>query len=245
MVRKFGAGASNRAGTGKIQTDDKGTSTKKWTAATASQLGNKSKSILVKSLPIRAIKTDQDNPRKLAINIHNIMEIYETFPIKSFLANEEDNDWIEEYVEKVAKDYPLAGKQVGDFLSIVQFSTVLRSSDRLLHPIVVWQEDSIFHLISGERRLLTHALLGETHISSKIHEDQLTRFEIDLLQWEENIHREDMTIYEKALRIKKLIDSSYGMEKISVRKLAKISGLSVADSQRYLVIIRYPNHHTN
>lgn len=240
MVKKFGASATSRAGTGKIQTNDKDSSTKKWTAATASQLGNNSKNILVKNLPITAIKTDQDNPRKLAIGIQDIVKISEQFPLSSFLNNEEDNDWIEGYIEKVAKDYPLLGKQIGDFNSIVQFSTVLRSAERLLHPIVVWQEDSIFHLISGERRLLTHALLGETYISSKIHEEQLTRFEIDLLQWEENIHREDMTIFEKTLRIRKLIDSSYGMDKISVRKLAKISGLSTADSQRYLVIIRYP-----
>ena len=136
----------------------------------------------------------------------------------------------------------MKGKQIGDFTSIVKFSAVLKSPKRLLHSIVVWQEDSVFHLISGERRLLTHILLGEKYISSRICEEKLSENEIDVLQWEENIHREDMTFFEKTMRLKKLIEGTFGLSNISVRKLVKISGLNHADSQRYLVIIRYPTN---
>jgi len=239
MVKKFGAKNTSRAGTGTIDKEE--SNSEKWASATASQLKNTVGNILVKNLPIAYIKTDQDNPRKLKIDVALIKEIETKYSIKKYLKNEDDNDWIEEYVEKVSKDIKLEGKQIGDFTSIVEFAAVLKSPKRLLHPIVVWQEDSIFHLISGERRLLTHVLLGESHISSKISEEKLTESEIDVLQWEENIHREDMTLFERTTRIEKLINGTYGKSKISVRKLAKVSGLSVADSQRYLVIIRYPS----
>lgn len=242
MVKKFGAKNNSRAGTGTIDKDIEVSNSEKWTSATASQLDSKVKSILVKNLPISHIKTDQDNPRKLTIDVSLVREIQSKFSIKSYLKNEEDNDWVEEYVEKVTIYFNLEGKQIGDFTSIVEFAAVLKSPKRLLHSIVVWQEDSVFHLISGERRLLTHILLGEEYISSRISEEKLSVTEIDILQWEENIHREDMTLFEKTIRLEKLIASSHGMSKISVRKLAKVSGLSVAESQRYLVIIKYPTN---
>jgi len=242
VVKKFGAKNNSRAGTGTIDKDIEVSNSEKWTSATASQLDSKVKSILVKNLPISHIKTDQDNPRKLTIDVNLVREIQSKFSIKSYLKNEEDNDWVEEYVEKVTIYFNLEGKQIGDFTSIVEFAAVLKSPKRLLHSIVVWQEDSVFHLISGERRLLTHILLGEEYISSRISEEKLSVTEIDILQWEENIHREDMTLFEKTNRLEKLIASSHGMSKISVRKLAKVSGLSVAESQRYLVIIKYPTN---
>jgi len=242
VVKKFGAKNNSRAGTGTIDKDIEVSNSEKWTSATASQLDSKVKSILVKNLPISHIKTDQDNPRKLTIDVSLVREIQSKFSIKSYLKNEEDNDWVEEYVEKVTIYFNLEGKQIGDFTSIVEFAAVLKSPKRLLHSIVVWQEDSVFHLISGERRLLTHILLGEEYISSRISEEKLSVTEIDILQWEENIHREDMTLFEKTIRLEKLIASSHGMSKISVRKLAKVSGLSVAESQRYLVIIKYPTN---
>jgi len=240
MVKKFGAKNTSRAGTGTIDKEE--TNSEKWATATASQLDNKVSNTLVKNLPISYIKTDQDNPRKLAIDVNLVKKIQSEFSINSYLENEEDNDWIEDYVEKVAKEFKLKGKQIGDFTSIVEFSAVLKSPKRLLHSVVVWQEDSVFHLISGERRLLTHILLGEEYISSRICEEKLSKNEIDVLQWEENIHREDMTLFEKTMRLKKLIEGTFGLSKISVRKLVKISGLNHADSQRYLVIIRYPTN---
>ena len=106
------------------------------------------------------------------------------------------------------------------------------------HPIVVWREESIFHLIAGERRVLAFAQLNESHISAKICETKPDESEIDILQWEENVSREDMSLYERTLRIQKFVKAATS-KNISVRKLAKISGLSVAESHRYLAVIKY------
>ena len=239
MVKKFGS--KNRAGTGSIEKDNSTTAnTEKWAGAIASQMLNKDKvkEVIVKTIPIDFIKSDQDNPRKLAIDLALIKKIVEKHPIQQFIRNEQCNDWIEEYVEKITKAYNLEGKQIGDFTSIVEFAAVLKTADRLLHPIVVWREESIFHLIAGERRVLAFAQLNESHISAKICETKPDESEIDILQWEENVSREDMSLYERTLRIQKFVKAATS-KNISVRKLAKISGLSVAESHRYLAVIKY------
>ncbi len=239
MVKKFGS--KNRAGTGSIEKDNNATAnTEKWAGAIASQMLNKDKvkEVIVKTIPIDFIKADQDNPRKLAIDLTLIKNIVEKHPIQQFIRNEQCNDWIEEYVEKITKAFNLEGKQIGDFTSIVEFAAVLKSAERLLHPIVVWREESIFHLIAGERRVLAFAQLNESHISAKICDTKPDESEIDILQWEENVSREDMSLYERTIRIQKFVKATTP-KNISVRKLAKISGLSVAESHRYLAVIKY------
>lgn len=245
MVKKFGV--KSRSGTGKIdkKNEAEANSSEKWMDATASQLKSEVKSILVKSLPISHIKTDQDNPRKLAIDTELVTKIQAKYPINTAIENEDDADWIEEYVEKVVKEFELKDKQIGDFTSIVEFCFALKSPTRLLHPIVVWQEDSIFHLISGERRLLTHILLGEQYISSRINEERLSADEIDVLQWEENVHREDMTLFEKTMRLEKLVKATMGLDKSTGGKLSKVAGISRAEASRYVAIFKYKIKHNS
>ncbi len=242
MVKKLGGKNNSRAGTGTIKENSTSKNTEKWTGAVADQLKEKSKikDVIVKTIPIDYIRTDQDNPRKLKIDIELLEKVVQKYPIKTYLKNEDDNEWIEDYVKKVTNAFEFEGKQIGDFQSIVEFAAVLKSPDRLLHPVVVWKEESIFHLISGERRVLTHVLLGESNVSAKITLHKPTAIEIDLLQWEENIHREDMTLEEKVKRVNKFIDIQF-KGKTSVRKLAKLSGLNNADAQRHLVIYKYPS----
>ena len=70
MVKRFGS--KKRAGTGSIEEDSSTTAnTEKWAGAIASQMLNKDKvkEVIVKTIPIDFIKADQDNPRKLAIDL--------------------------------------------------------------------------------------------------------------------------------------------------------------------------------
>jgi ParB/RepB/Spo0J family partition protein len=241
MARKLGL---NRAGTGKIDTTSTNENTEKWAGAVAGQLTTKEKvrDISVKTVPVTYIKADEDNPRKLAINIELLTKISEKLPASDKIKTESNNEWIESYVTTVVNEFELTGKQIGDFQSIVEFAASLKSASRLLHPIVVWRDESTFHLIAGERRLLAHILLNETHISAKIENVKPERHDIDTLQWEENIHREDMTLYEKVTRVRKLIEATIGMDKISVTKLANKIGRSRAEAQRYLAVLRYPSN---
>jgi ParB/RepB/Spo0J family partition protein len=242
MARKFGSSDSNRVGTGRINHDESGS--EKWAGSVAAQVATAAnvKGILTKTIPIAYVLCDPQNPRKLAITQQQIIEIAIKYPIdKSLLEVEESTDWIDDYVMRVVESEVLKGKAVGDFQSLVEFAGGLKSASRMLHPIVVWKDESTFHLIAGERRLLTHILLSETNIAARIVEQGYSRSEIDTLQWEENVHRVDMNLLERVERIKKIVESGEGIANTSVSKLSKIIGRSRAESQRYLAILRYPN----
>lgn len=241
MARKFGSASGNRVSTGKI--DQSESNTEKWAGSVAAQVATAAsiKAIVAKTIPVSYIVCDPENPRKLALSQEQVIAIAREFPLDpNLFSADEATDWIEDYVAKVASETGLTGKAVGDLESLVSFAASLKSADRLLHPIVVWRDESTFHLIAGERRLLAHLLLGESHIAARILDQQYSRQEIDTLQWEENVHRQDMSLWERLEHVKKLVLAEAGLQQTSVTKLSKILGRSRAESQRYLAVLRYP-----
>ncbi|EIK43296.1 hypothetical protein O59_004089 [Cellvibrio sp. BR] len=242
MARKFGSSNTNRVGTGKI--DQSESTGEKWAGSVAAQVATAAniKAIMAKTIPVNYVQCDPQNPRKLALSQAQVSAIAQNYPLDAKLLQVEDaTDWIEDYVARVGQGEGLTGKAVGDLESLVSFAAALKSADRLLHPIVVWRDESTFHLIAGERRLLAHILLGESHIAARILEQHYSRAEIDTLQWEENVHRVDMSLWERVEHVKKLLESEAGIAATSVTKLSKILGRSRAESQRYLVVLRYPS----
>lgn len=241
MARKFGSG--NRVGTGKIDADESGA--EKWAGSVAAQVATAAnvKEILTKTVPVSYVICDPDNPRKLALTQEQLIQIANKYPLdKGLLSVDDPSDWIEDYVAKVSQEEGLAGKALGDLESLVSFAAALKSADRMLHPIVVWRSESTFHLIAGERRLLAHVLLGESNIAARIVEQGYNRAQIDTLQWEENVHRVDMSLPERVEHIKKMLEAGEGIHETSVTKLSKLLGRSRAECQRYLAVLRYPNN---
>jgi ParB/RepB/Spo0J family partition protein len=241
MARKFGTSNTNRVGTGKIEPQESGAD--KWAGSVAAQVATAAnvKGILTKTVPVAYVICDPENPRKLAVTQEQITKIATGYSFdKNQLQVDDPSDWIEDYVSKVGEAEKLTGKALGDLESLVGFAASLKSADRLLHPIVVWRDESTFHLIAGERRLLAHILLGESNIAARIVELGYSRAEIDTLQWEENVHRVDMSLWERVDHIKKLLEAGEGVKKTSVTKLSKIIGKSRAESQRYLAVLRFP-----
>jgi ParB/RepB/Spo0J family partition protein len=242
MTRKFGTASNNRVGTGKVDTQEPGA--EKWAGSVAAQVATAAniKAVLTKTIPVSYVICDPNNPRKLALTQDQIIKISATYGLdKSQLQIDEPSDWIEDYVRRVGEAESITGKSLGDLESLVSFAAALKSADRMLHPIVVWRDESTFHLIAGERRLLAHILLGETNIAARIVEQSYSRTEIDTLQWEENVHRVDMTLWERVDHIKKIVESGEGIYKTSVTKLSKLLGRSRAECQRYLVVLRHPS----
>ncbi len=85
----------------------------------------------------------------------------------------------------------------------------------LIQPIVVTEKDGYYSIIAGERRWRASKLAGLTEIPAIIREDdEKINSEISLI---ENMQREDLNPYEKALGIKTLIDN-YGMSQEEIAK---------------------------
>ena len=78
----------------------------------------------------------------------------------------------------------------------------------LIQPIVVTKKDGYYSIVAGERRWRASKIAGLTEIPAIIREDdERVNSEISLI---ENMQREDLNPYEKALGIKTLIDT-YGL----------------------------------
>ena len=85
----------------------------------------------------------------------------------------------------------------------------------LIQPIVVTKKEGYYSIIAGERRWRASKIAGLTEIPAIIREDdERINSEISLI---ENMQREDLNPYEKALGIKMLIDN-YGLSQEEVAK---------------------------
>lgn len=101
----------------------------------------------------------------------------------------------------------------------------------LIQPIVVSQKEDYYEIIAGERRWRASKLAGLTEIPVIIREnDERKNKEIALI---ENIQREDLNAYEKAVGIKNLMQD-YSLTQEEVAKILGKSRSTIANSVRIL-----------
>ena len=103
----------------------------------------------------------------------------------------------------------------------------------IIQPIVVSKENGYYAIIAGERRWRAAKLAGLEEIPAIIRDsDEQTNREISLI---ENIQREDLNPYEKALGIRSLMDR-YGLTQEEVSKKIGKSRSSVSNTVRVLYL---------
>ena len=101
----------------------------------------------------------------------------------------------------------------------------------IIQPIVVTKQDGYFSIVAGERRWRAAKLAGLKEIPVIIRDnDEQTNKEIALI---ENIQREDLNPYEKALGIRNLMDK-YGMTQEEVSKKIGKSRSTISNTVRIL-----------
>ena len=101
----------------------------------------------------------------------------------------------------------------------------------LIQPIVVTKKEGYYSIVAGERRWRASKIAGLTEIPAIIREDnEQINSEISLI---ENMQREDLNPYEKAVGVKTLIDK-YGMTQEEVGKKIGKSRSTIANTIRIL-----------
>ena len=101
----------------------------------------------------------------------------------------------------------------------------------VIQPIVVTEKEGYYSIIAGERRWRAAKIAGLVEIPAIVREyDERKNKEISLI---ENIQREDLNPYEKALGIKTLMDE-YTLTQEQVGKIIGKSRSAVANSIRIL-----------
>lgn len=223
----------------------------------------------VRSIPVRNIKINPRNQRKLEITPAMIRWLASQRPIDKAKLATDDGDYCEIYTEEAVRflNSPkpatvpeaisatverdeweaipevLSEKAVKDLTAIIEFAFSLRSADRLLHPVVVWNEEFRFSLVVGERRYLTHLLLDEPQIYARVSDSSPEQVEESLLMWAENVDRKDLNVYEKVMAAKQVLQDRANLLELkdylpaSGAELAGILRVSRAAGFRYYAIL--------
>ncbi len=101
----------------------------------------------------------------------------------------------------------------------------------LIQPIVVTKKDGYYGIVAGERRWRASKIAGLKEIPAIIREDnEKINSEISLI---ENMQREDLNPYEKALGVRTLIDN-YGLSQEEVAKKLGKGRSTIANIVRIL-----------
>ena len=103
----------------------------------------------------------------------------------------------------------------------------------VIQPIVVSKRDGYYGIVAGERRWRAAKIAGLEEIPAIIRDDdEQTNKEIALI---ENIQREDLNPFEKALGIRRLMDK-YGLTQEQVSKKLGKSRSSISNTVRVLYL---------
>lgn len=101
----------------------------------------------------------------------------------------------------------------------------------VIQPIIVVKKDGYYEIVAGERRWRASKKAGLTQIPAIIRDgDERRNKEIALI---ENVQREDLNAYEKALGIKELMEE-YGLTQQQVSEILGKSRSSIANTVRIL-----------
>lgn len=235
---------ARKLGTGTI-VDDGGS--RKWAGGVKSQIAGATqhKGLNARYVPLRQITLDPENPRRLAITPERVRETIQKYPLSpAWIKGDDARDgWWDEYASRVAE--ALGGKALTDFLDTLLLALAIKSHDRLINPVTVYAEESgtDLRLIAGERRFLAHTILGEDTIAARILAHRPDDLEKDILQWEENNQRLELSLHEQLINLQRLLTGweKQRNAKLSVGQMVTLAGLPRVTSHRYLTVIRCPH----
>ena len=101
----------------------------------------------------------------------------------------------------------------------------------IIQPIIVVKKDDYYEIVAGERRWRASKKAGLTHVPAIVREiDERKNKEIALI---ENVQREDLNAFEKAVGIKQLMED-YELTQQEVSEILGKSRSSIANSVRIL-----------
>lgn len=179
---------------------------------TVSSAKNNAGELHIEIIPLRKISLDPDNPRDLALSFEDTY------------SGVQEND-----------------EQKSRKLSEIEALTSMVKSIReqgIINPIVVYKDGDQYRLIAGERRTLASILAKKEDIPSKVLTTKPDPLKLSLLQWIENIEREDLTLWERLRNLEKIVTSLANVKNIESTNitsadLSQLIGCSLQQSINY------------
>lgn len=191
-----------------------GSSLSKGLTDTVTAARNYSGNLHVEVIPIRKIELDIDNPRELLIGIEEV-----THGLK-------DND-------------PLYEKKKAEIDSLQSLSSSIKNQG-IINPVTVYKYGESYKVVAGERRTLASILAEKQDIPARILPQKPSAFDLSVLQWVENMEREDLSLWERLSNLEKIsaaFSEQQGKKETSVTELSQITGCSLAQASHYKTLL--------
>lgn len=168
----------------------------------------------IEIIPIKKIEIDPENPRELVINTSDLPN----GPLPE-----------DPHYEKKCKELESLQSLASSILN-----------EGMINPVLVYKFGENYRLVAGERRTLASIIAGKTDIQAKILDKKPTPYKLSLLQWVENIEREDLSLWERLNNLEKIV-TNYQQEntqdgKITPTTLSKLIGCSLPHAMNYCAV---------
>lgn len=167
-------------------------------------------------LPVSQVELDADNPRELTLTLKDVLQ-------------------------GILPSDPEFYKKSQDKESLVSMAHSIEQ-EGLINPILVYKAGNKYRLLAGERRTLATVLAGKESIQARVLDKKPSPYRLSLLQWIENIEREDLSLHERLRNLEKIIQAFASQNQISfdsvtATQISKIIGCSVQHAMNYKSVL--------
>lgn len=179
---------------------------------TVSSAKNNAGELHIEIIPLRKIFLDPDNPRDLALGF-------------------------EDLYTGILSDDPQRKRKTSEKEAL---KSLVKSIEQqgIINPIIVYKQGKQYRLIAGERRTLASILAKKVDVPAKVLSKKPDQLKLSLLQWIENIEREDLSLWERIKNLEKIIDAfadnkNKSIVDITPTDLSKLIGCSLQQGVNY------------
>lgn len=166
-------------------------------------------------VPLTQIEFDPENPRDLAIEFSDLPE----GPVHTDVLYE---------------------RKMNEINNLNSLADTI-SKQGVINPVVVYKHGNMYRLIAGERRCLASKIAGKQDIKANILSERPNEYRQRLLQWIENIEREDLSLWERLQNIKMIL-SAYQkqhaeVESVNANLIKNLLGCSLPHATNYYLVL--------
>lgn len=183
---------------------------------TVSAAQNYSGDLRLEVIPLAKVELDPNNPRDLAVNLLDVRQ-------------------------GIAKDDPELKRKTDEFERLQSLAATIRDTG-IINPILVYMHANKYRLIAGERRTLASIIAGKKDIQAKVLEHKPSALKLTILQWVENIEREDLSLWERLSNLSHIL-AAYGkshdvsLASIKPTKIRELIGCSLPHAMNYRAVL--------
>jgi ParB family chromosome partitioning protein len=183
---------------------------------TVSAAHNYTGELRVEAIALRKLELDPENPRDLMLTFEDLYN----------------------GLDKGDKNYL---RKVEEKTSLQSLANSIQEQG-IINPILVYKQGDKYRLIAGERRTLASILAGKSEVQAKILDTKPNELKISILQWMENIERQDLSLWERLTNLENILQAfaaakSTTLAQITATDLSRMLGCSLPHAMNYITVL--------